>query len=298
MAVTFTVGIFNLGVDGQLILSSIAATAVGLYLGPFLSPMITILLAFITGVVVAILWALIPGFLLIKWGTDEVVTTLMLNFIADLFTDYLILGPMKGTGVTGQTSASNTLYKSIWLPKVLSPSSANIGVFIAIFMAILLAFVIYRTKMGYEFKIVGGNPIFAKYGGIRSKKVVLQAFAISGMLAGLVGVIEIYGVHHRFPMDYNPGLGFDGVVVALLAQNNPIGILFSGLLFGALRNGAMNMERITEVPRAMVDIIQAVIILAVTAQFTIKYFSVKQRKSYNHDLKDGIPNIGESKGGM
>lgn len=300
IAITFRVGIFNLGVDGQLMLSSIAATAVGLYIGPFLPPIITILLAFLVGILVAVVWALIPGFLLIKWGTDEIVTTLMLNFIAVLFTDYLVLGPMKGKGAAGQTSATDTLNSSLWLPKIFPPSSANIGLFIAILMAILLVYLIYRTKLGYEFKIVGGNPLFAKYGGIRSKKVVLLAFAISGMIAGLAGVIQIYGVIHRFPMNYNPGLGFDGVVVALLAQNHPIGVLFSGLLFGALRNGAINMARITDVPRAMVDIVKAVIILAVTAQFTLNYFSSKRKKvakiklladlvSENKDIKTGAP---------
>jgi simple sugar transport system permease protein len=278
VAIAFRAGVFNLGVDGQLYLGSVAATAVGLYLANSMAPILGIVLAILVGAAVGALWALIPAILLVKWKTDEVVTTLLLNFIAVLFTDFLVMGPMMGTGSTGTTYSTDNLPVFMKLPLILLPSKANIGLYIAVLLALLLTFIVYRTTLGYELKIVGSNPLFAKYGGVRSKRVVVTTMLISGAIAGLAGAIEIIGVHHRFPGRYNSGLGFDGIVVALLANNNPIGVLISGLFFGALRNGSMNMERITDVPRAMVQVIQAVIILLVTAKFALDFLKKKNKQ--------------------
>lgn len=288
MAIPNRVGFLNLGVDGQLILGSLAATAVALYVGPQLTPLLTILLAFVAGIFVSVIWALIPGILLVKWGSNVIVVTLMLNFIATLLTDFLVLGPMRGTGVASGTDSTNTIAQEFWLPRLIPSSSANIGLFVAIIAALAVAFLVFRTKQGYELNIVGGNPTFARYGGIQSKKVILKVFVISGILAGIAGVIEILGVLHRFPRGFNKGVGFDGLVVALLAGNHPIAILFSAFFFGALRNGAINMERVTSVPRAAVDIVQGVIILFITAQFSIGLIKANVFKQKSDHKTDSI----------
>jgi len=296
VAISFRAGVFNLGVDGQLYLGSVAATAVGLYIATNMAPFWGILLAILAGALAGALWALIPAILLVKWNTDEVVTTLLLNFVAILFTDFLVMGPMMGTGSTGTTYSTDNLPAVMKLMLILSPSKANVGLFIGIAIALVLTFVIYRMTIGYELKMVGSNPLFAKYGGIRSKRIILSTMLTSGAIAGLAGAIEILGVHHRFPGRYNDGLGFEGVVVALLANNHPIGVVVSALFFGALRNGAMNMERITDVPRAMVEIIQATIMLLVTAKFAISFF--KRKRSPRNKKEENEIEMTSSSGGL
>jgi simple sugar transport system permease protein len=268
VAVAFRAGVWNIGVDGQLYLGAITATLIGLKMA-FLPFPFSILLAMLGGMLAGTLWALLAGFLKVQWGVNEVVTTILLNFVAILFTDFVVLGPLRGTGATGTTYSTDNLTENFWMGRIIKASQANVGFYIAIFLAILLAYLLFRTTVGYEFKVSGTNPWFAKYGGINVRKVVLLSLGLSGAIAGLVGVIEILGVHRRFPGRFSAGLGFDGIVVALLARNHPIGVIVSGLFFGALRNGAMNMERITDVPRAMVEIVQSIIILAVSAEFAI-----------------------------
>ena len=282
VAVAFRAGVWNIGVDGQLYLGAVAATAVGLKL-TFLPHPVSLLTAVLAGMAAGALWALLAAFLRVQWGANEVVTTILLNFVAISFTDFLVLGPMRGTGATGTTYSTDNLLEHFWLGRIMKASQANVGLYIAIGLAILLSYLLFRTTVGYEFKVAGTNPWFARYGGISVRKVILLSMGISGAIAGLTGVIEILGVHRRFPGRFSAGLGFDGIVVALLARNHPIGVVVAGLFFGALRNGAMNMERITDVPRAMVEIVQAIIVLAVSAQFAFDLR--RQRKSAEEEAE-------------
>jgi simple sugar transport system permease protein len=132
----------------------------------------------------------------------------------------------------------------------------------------------HRTRVGHEIKVVGNNRLLAKYSGIKDKRVILTSMLLSGGIAGSIGATEVLGPLHRMPQDFNPGIGFDGVVVSLLAKNNPVGVIFAGFFFGALRNGALNMERFSEVPAAVSDVVQAIIILIVSAQVTIPFAKI------------------------
>lgn len=288
-AIPLSAGVFNLGIDGQLMLGAVTSAAIGLFLYGKMPPVLVIVLALVFGAIIGMLWALIPAFFRATWGTDEVVTTLLLNYIAVLITDYLVMGPLMGAGATGTTYSTDSLAQELWLKRIIPQSSANIGLFIAIIIAIIINFVLYSTTLGFEIKVVGTNPIFARYGGIKSKKTILLTFIISGAIAGLVGGIEVFGVHHRFPGRFNTGLGFDGVIVSLMADNNPLGILLTGSLFGILRNGGMNMERVTEIPRAMVDVVQALIVLTATGRFGFDF--LKLRKRSNPSDKNSIDGI-------
>lgn len=269
VAVAFKTGAWNLGVDGQLYMGALAATAVALA-GKSLPAIFLIPLVFISGIVAGTLWALLAGFLRTQYGANDVVTTLLLSYVAFHFSDYMIHGPMK-SGEYGPAESSNIIPKSVWLPKLMEDSSVTIGLIIAVLLAIVLYIVIYRSTLGYEFKLVGTNVWFSSYGGIKVKSIYLKGMAISGAISGLAGVIEILGIHHRFPIRFSSGLGFDGIVVSLLAGNNPLGTLLSGLFFGALRNGSYNIERLTDVPRAMVIVVQAIIVIMVGIQFVIKF---------------------------
>jgi general nucleoside transport system permease protein len=270
VSTAFRTGMFNLGVDGQLYLGAVAATAFGLSMADTSIPgFLLIFGAFVAGITAGALWSAIPALLRLVWNTNEVVTTLMLNFIALYFTDYLVLGPLRGTGATGTTYSSDNIPESMWLDTIIPGSKATTALFLCIILAVVLAFVFRRTTLGYEFKVVGTSPNLAKYGGVPWQRILFLSMLMSGAIAGMAGVVEILGVHYRFPGRFNPGLGFNGIVVSLIAAHNPIGVIFSGLFFGALRNGARYMERLVDVPRAMVEIVEGLIILAVAARITI-----------------------------
>lgn len=143
---------------------------------------------------------------------------------------------------------------------------------------IILTFIFFRTAFGHEIKVVGSNPVLAKYAGMKPKKTILQVMAMSGAIAGVVGAVEVTAVQHRLLAGFNPDFGFDGIVVSLLANNNPIGVLFSGIFFGALKNGGINMERITDVPSAVTDIVTAIIFITISAKFLLPKLKKKLAK--------------------
>lgn len=265
--------LFNLGVDGQLNIGACAAAYVALNFKGY-STGLTIALVFLAGIIAGALYAAIPALLKIRLGAYEVVTTLLMNFIAVQFLEWLLLGPLSPDKVTGTVSTEN-FREDLWLPRILEPSQANVGIFISIALALLVAFVMYRTVFGHEIKMVGSNENFAKYSGINTARITLSTMLIGGAIAGLAGTVEIMGSLRRLPVGFNQDWGFDGIVVALLASNNPIACIFSAFFIAALRNGAANMERFSNVPSAASDIVQALVLLVVTAHIVWPHLKKK-----------------------
>lgn len=271
ICVVYKAEVFNLGVDGQLVMGACAATAVAFAIPQTLPPALAVPVVVLAAMAAGALYAFIPACLKVYTGTNEVVSTLLFNFIANLFLEYLVTGPLtdKTTGVA--LNASAAIPENAWIPRLsyLAPSTANIGLYLALVLVALIAFIFYKTTLGHEIKMVGANPVLARYAGMKPKKNVFQVMLISGAIAGMIGAIEVLAVQHRLLVGFNPGFGFDGIVVSLLANNNPIGVLFSGFFFGALKNGGVNMERATDVPSAVTDIVMAIIIIIVAADFAI-----------------------------
>ncbi len=268
MCVTQKAQVFNLGADGQIYLGAAAATAVAMFV-PFPNPVVALLCVLLAAAVAGMLYALIPALLKVYLDVNEIVSTLLFNFIALLFIEFLVSGPLRDRSAGANLNASPVLPENTWLPRIsfLEPSSANVGFYLAIAAALVLVFVFRKTALGYEIKIVGSNAFFAAYGGIKPRRTTIQVMCLSGGLAGLIGAIEVCAVQHRLLAGFNPDYGFDGIVVALLANNNPLGAIFSGAFFGALKNGGTNMERLTEVPSAVTKIVMAIVILTISAQF-------------------------------
>ena len=268
VAVTFRANIFNMGVDGQLYLGSIAAVWLSTYLTNW-PPALAIPFVLVFSMIVGGLYALIPAILKIRLRCDEVVTTLLLNYVAFYFTDYLVLGPMLGGGSLTAAHSTEYISENLWLPMLgwFGDSKANLGLFIGLLLVALISFMLYKTKYGYEIKICGANMEFARYGGISAGKTIMLVMIVSGMIGGATGALEILGIHHRFAYRYSSNVGMDGVVVALLAGNNPIGVILSGFFYGALKNGASIMQRIADVPSSLVDLVRGSIVLIITADF-------------------------------
>jgi simple sugar transport system permease protein len=262
VALAFRAGVFNLGVEGQLYLGAFAAAWVGFTLG--LPGALLIPLALLGSALVGALYALLPGLLRAYAGANEIVTTIMLNYVAISFTGYLIRGPFKPENPGAPQS--DPIAAAARLGRFLPPSRAHIGLFLALALAVALYFFLYRTTIGYELRMAGSNTRFAEYGGVNVARTVVTAMFLSGALGGLVGGVETLGVQYKFLSGFSPGYGFDGITVALLARVEPLAVPVAALLFAVLRAGSSAVQVQTDISREVVDILQAIIILFVTAE--------------------------------
>jgi ABC-type uncharacterized transport system permease subunit len=199
----------------------------------------------------------------VYFRASEVVTTIMLNYIAIILTSYLVTGPLKDPAASYPQSAK--LARDLWLPRFLPPTRLHVGILIALAAAVAAYVFLFRSSAGYAVRVVGLNPSAAAYAGISVARNVLLAIAISGGLAGLAGAIEIAGVNYRLYQDISPGYGFEGIAVALLANNNPLAAVASGVLFAVLRSGSELMQISAQVPQVLVFVIQGLCILSVAA---------------------------------
>ncbi|MHA2032379.1 MAG: ABC transporter permease, partial [Candidatus Kariarchaeaceae archaeon] len=271
----FKAGLFNIGAEGQFLVGALAAAVVGISFNG-LPSIIHIPLALIVGAVVGGLWALIPALLKTELGAHEVITTMMLSYVALYGTGYLVNDVFKEPGWVAQTSLIAT---SAELPRILLPTQLSASLFIGLILVVLTYYVLKKTVLGYEVRAIGLNPLAAENGGINVKKGLIIALVVSGALAGLGGAGEILGVHRRFIDGFSPGYGWDGLAVALIGGLNPIGALLASLLFGVLRSGGMTMNRVTGVPLDIITILQALIILFVAAPVIIKYLTKRGKKN-------------------
>ncbi len=271
----FRAGVFNIGAEGQMTMGAIMATVVAINLGSF-PPFIAISLTLLTGALVGAGWAAIAGYLKAKTGAHEVVTTIMLNWIALYISSYMVQDPLAvGSG----TPKSPEIASSAKLPPLLSVGAIEMtsGIIISIVAAILLYVLLEKTTTGYEVKAAGFNPYAAEYGGISISKNVTMSMAISGALAGLAGALELMGVHHRFLGTLSGGKGFDGISIALIGQNHPIGIIFAALLMASLRTGSNEMQFVG-VPKHIVMIVQGIIIFLVAADRIVRTILIRKKK--------------------
>ncbi len=273
VAIAFQAGLFNIGAEGQLYMGSMAATVVGfmILLPPVIHPFLALLIGFIVGG----LWALIPGLLKAYRGAHEVVTTMMMTFIAVLFTQWLAAGPLQEPGQVQPQAQTPLIFATAELDKLFGSSFLNFGFIIGIFAVIGVWILLRNTVLGYEMRAVGKNETAAQAAGINPKKMIVISLFISGCLAGLAGAVEILGYYHRFRDGWSAGLGFDGITVAVLGANNPIGVLLGAIFFGFLRAGAIPMQTIGGVPAEMVDVIQGLVVLFVAAPKIVMWLARK-----------------------
>jgi len=262
VAIVFSARQFSLGAEGQLVLGALAAGIVSLFVQAPL--VIHISLALIAAGTVGFIWGLIPGILKAYVNANEIVSTLMLNIIAIQVYHLLLTQWLKDP--TAGFVATEFFPKTAVLPLVIPGTRVTIALILMILAVIAVWFLMARTPLGYEIRVVGANLKFAEYGGINTKRVVALSMAVSGIFAGLAGAHLSMGLLKQLTLNLSPGIGFEGIVVALLARNDPIGVLVAGLFYGYLRTGAQIMERSSDVTREVVLIIQAIIILLITAE--------------------------------
>lgn len=265
------VGAFNVGVEGEVFLGGITAAYIG-YKWTFLPKPLLLLACFAGAMVVAGLWALIPAVLRAYYNVNEVCTTILMNSVALYITSYLVSGPMSAGSANPQSPNV-----AVRLPQILRPSSVNVGIFIAIGLVLAVIFMLYRTNMGYKFRMVGTNPHTADYAGINSKSIFIKAMVISGILGGIAGAIEVLGVYGYFLNNFATNLGSNGMLAALIVKSNVVATPFMAFFLAVLKSGAMGMQQATGIPKGLVDTITAIFIIIATME-TLFDFLKKRKK--------------------
>lgn len=282
VSVAFRCGLLNIGAEGQLYVAAFATAWIGIKLGGVvvkgedwswanLPATFLIPICLTTAIIVGGFWGAIPGYLKAKFGSHEVINTIMLNFVAialvSYFTQYhyKIAGvPILQTAPIGE--AAHIPQINQFLPFIPSDVRLNVAFLIAILMCFLVHIFLWKTKWGYELRAVGENPSVAEAGGISPKKQIIIAMTISGALAGMVAIGEVLGDRHLYYHDFSAGLGFTGIAVALLGRSNPVGVFVSAIFFAVLLRGGIFVDAFTEyVSKDLVEVLQAIIILFVAS---------------------------------
>jgi len=277
VSLAFRAGFFNLGAEGQMLLGALGAAVTALYLpGP---PELRMIAALAAGMAAGGVWSLAAGWLDSRFRMNLLITTLLLNYVAALFASYLVGFPLKDTGGSGGINQTEMVDRSVWLPKLLKGMSLHGGFVIAAAAAVLLFLFLRYTVKGYELRMTGSNPLFASYGGVNRGRLMLAGMLASGGFAGLAGAVEVLGTQYRYIDNAltAPGYAWSGIMATLLAGSHPIGTALAAVLLAALQTGGMGVERNTEVPLEIASVIQAALILFVSARFTRNLF--KRRKA-------------------
>ncbi len=267
VALAFKCGLFNIGAQGQLLLGAVFAAFIGFSLQG-LPAVVHVPLALLAGAIMGAAWAAIAGSLKAFTGAHEVITTIMLNFVAFNLTDWLANGPWKDRSPGNIVARTPAVAPEARLPDI---AGVPLGILLAVLAAFAVWWLIWRTTIGFELRTVGQNASAAKYAGISVRRMMVLAMVISGFLAGLGGAIETLGVVGRFQPGFNVGLGFQAITIALLARTNPIAVIPASLLIGLMQAGAGRMQFNSGVASEIIDVIQALILFFVAAESIIRW---------------------------
>lgn len=280
VALPFKAGLFNIGVEGQMLMGALAAAIVGSNFRGL--PLVVHLpLTIVAAALGGGLWALIPAWLKAKRGIHEVINTIMMNFIANALLAYMVVEVLRAPGEmipkTPPILSSAMLARfSDFIPGI--TARLNLGFILALLAAVALYYLLWRTTTGYEIRAVGLNAKAAEYAGINVPNRIILAMVLSGLLAGLAGAERILGFDRTLALGFSPGFGFEGIAVALLGRNHPVGVILAALLFGALSSGGVWLSFATDVPSDIVVVLQATIIFFVAADQIVRAIILPKKK--------------------
>lgn len=298
VAIAFKANMFSMGTQGQLVLGALVSGVVALYVP--LPTIWRIPLALVSAGAVGFIWGWIPGYLKAYLNANEIVSTLMLNTIAIKIYDYFLVFHIKPEDAGYNVSAIFPPEGQLpsFIPNIpifnkaytLFSDNTNITVmlYVVIVAVIVAYYLVFKTPFGYKLRMIGSNMKFARYGGIDTKKTTILVFAISGIYGALAGAHLTLGIQHSIITNISVSMAFEGIIVAILARNNPLMVPFTALAYGYLRAGANIMERSSDMSREMIAVIQALIILFVTAERILPTVQrvIEERKDQNSDKED------------
>ena len=267
ISVALRAGMFNVGAQGQMTVGALTAAAVGeigrnrLTGDGTLPPGLHVMLVLVAGAVAGAVWGALPGLLKAKRGVHEVISTIMLNFVAMDVVLYLVTHSLKDDSPGNQAAQSSLMATSSWLYPYIQGSNLTAGLPIALILTLLITLFIHRTSPGYQIRAVGQGLEAARANGVQVSRVLIGTLALSGAIAGVAGAVEVMGIHHRYVGGVAGSAGFDGIAVALLGNLSGVGVLLSAIFFGALSSGSLYMQTNTNVPAPISEIVQATVII-------------------------------------
>lgn len=280
--VALKAGQFNIGGEGQIYMGGLGSAAIGLSMQG-LPAIIHVPLALLGGFALGALWGLIPGYLKAMRGVNEVITTLLLNYVAQNLISYLVSGPLMEKNAPSPFSPA--IAPSAQLPILLPQTQTHAGILIGLVATVILWGVLTFTPFGYQIEAVGQNPIAARYAGMPVRRTIMTAMALAGGLAGLAGAGEVMGLKYRLFENFSPGYGFDAIAIAILSRGNLAAVVFISLFFGALRSGASVMQRSAGVPVTVVYAIQGLTVLFIAISLVLeRRLTVKLNQPNSPDL--------------
>lgn len=265
VGIGFKAGLFNIGATGQFLMGALGAAAVGAMMAG--APgLLAIPVAVLAAALLGAFWGFIPGALKAWTGAHEVVTTIMLNFIAGALIGYLITGPLEAPGFSFSRTGplGNAEFPTFF------GTGIHLGVLIAFALVPVVWWLLWRSTLGFEIRTVGANPDAARYAGMRPALITILTMSLCGLLAGLAGAGQILGISHFMNASYGTSIGFDSISVALLGRAHPVGITLAALLFGAMRAGSGLMQIEAGIPIEIIDVIQATVLLFLAADVVVR----------------------------
>ncbi len=290
VSLAFRAGVFNIGVEGQYYVGGLVGALVGIYLP--LPPIIHIPMVILFAMIGGALWALIPALLKVTKGIHEVISTIMFNSIALAFVNYLVNGPLSGITEKSQLEAQtgrildtalfgklNGFFRALGWP-VPDYVYLDYSLIVAVVMGLFIWFLLFKTRYGFEIRAVGTSIDVSHYAGIRVKKIQLGAFLTSGALAGLIGLQEIFAIRGFYTYEIASGLGFDGIAIALIGRNSPLGVIFAALLFAFLKQAGYGLQLHTGVSNSIIYVITGSMILFIVVinELIARYIRALRRK--------------------
>lgn len=275
VSIAFRMLLWNIGAEGQLHLGAIFATGTALYLLPSAPSYVIIPAMVLAGFIGGALWGLVPGVLRAYFKVNEIITSLMLNYVAILFSEYLVHGPWRnpqGFGFPGTASFPDTA----WLPRLL-PTRVHLGLLFGLIAALVLFVILRRTVWGYEIRVIGENKRAARYAGMNIARNILLVMALSGGLAGIAGMSEVSGVAHQLQRNLSPGYGYTAIIVAWLAKLNPWVIVLVSFLFAGLLVGGDQLQASMGLPAAIAPMLQGTILFFLLGGEALARYRIRVR---------------------
>ena len=288
VGLAFKAGLFNIGATGQFLLGALGAVAVGVAVSS-LPPIVAIPLALGAGMLAGAFWGFIPGALKAISGAHEVVTTIMLNYIAYAVVAWAVSGPLD----TPESPESLTASVGNAALPILIGRNGHLGIVLAFVAVAIVWWLLSRTTLGFEIRTVGANPDAARYAGMHPRTLIILTMTLAGALAGSAGAVTVLGVTRNMPASFGTTVGFDAIAVALLARSNPVGIIFSAFLLGSLHSGASLMQIRVGIPPELIGVLQATILLFLIANPLLRYLRRRRGADGSPALVDAGPVLGD-----
>ncbi len=268
-AFTFKAGLFNIGAQGQFYMGAIAALSVSHLIGGVIPGPIALIIIFLASFFAGGIWGALVGYAKAKFKANDFLVSMMSVYIALAFMNYMLRTVLIES--KHEYPQSDPILEDVFIPIFLNGTRLHVGFLLAVIVAVLCWVFLYKTTAGYRIRVVGMNPIAAKYAGIGASRVYILAFLISGSLAGLAGFTEVNGVQHMLVQEFNVTIGAEGIGIAILANANPIGIIFGAILFGALKVGGSILGQTSGIPSSIIKLMEGFVMLFVIFSYYLRY---------------------------